>query len=296
MPVKIRLSRHGKKGYPFYHIVVADSRAPRDGRYIERLGMYNPNTNPATIEFDFDRALDWLHKGAQPTDTCRTLLSKKGVLMKKHLDEGVKKGAFSAEVSQQKFEAWLNEKDAKLLALKDQVAQGKDADKKKRLEAEAKVKETRAQAIAKKLAAEATAEQTTEGPVVEQPVEKLISKKHAKEPVAEKHVKEPVAEKPAEEVVAEKIVEEPVAEKPVTEEAIVEQPVAEEHVEKPVSKKHAKEPVAEQPVTEEPAEKPVSKKHAKEPKESVAKEPVEQSIEQPLEKPAESDEAPAAAE
>ena len=269
MPVKIRLSRHGKKGYPFYHIVVADSRAPRDGRYIERLGMYNPNTNPATIEFDFDRALDWLQKGAQPTDTCRTLLSKKGVLMKKHLDEGVKKGAFSAEVSQQKFEAWLNEKDAKLLALKDQVAQGKDADKKKRLEAEAKVKETRAQAIAKKLAAEATAEQTTEGPVVEQPVEKLISKKHAKEPVAEK---------------------------PVTEEAIVEQPVAEEHVEKPVSKKHAKEPVAEQPVTEEPAEKPVSKKHAKEPKESVAKEPVEQSIEQPLEKPAESDEAPAAAE
>jgi small subunit ribosomal protein S16 len=287
MPVKIRLSRHGKKGYPFYHIVVADSRAPRDGRYIERLGMYNPNTNPATIEFDFDRALDWLQKGAQPTDTCRTLLSKKGVLMKKHLDEGVKKGAFSAEVSQQKFEAWLNEKDAKLLALKDQVAQGKDADKKKRLEAEAKVKETRAQAIAKKLAAEATAEQTTEGPVVEQPVEKLISKKHAKEPVAEK---------PAEEVVAEKLVEEPVAEKPVTEEAIVEQPVAEEHVEKPVSKKHAKEPVAEQPVTEEPAEKPVSKKHAKEPKESVAKEPVEQSIEQPLEKPAESDEAPAAAE
>src|SRR5512145_2887008 len=110
MPVKIRLSRQGKKGYAFYHIVVADSRAPRDGRYIERLGVYNPNTNPATVDFDFDRALDWLQKGAQPTDTARSILSKKGVLVKKHLLEGAKKGAFTVEVAEQKFEAWVKEK------------------------------------------------------------------------------------------------------------------------------------------------------------------------------------------
>ena len=159
MPVKIRLSRHGKKGYPFYHIVVADSRAPRDGRYIERLGMYNPNTNPATIEFDFDRALDWLQKGAQPTDTCRSLLSKKGVFMKKHLIDGVKKNAFSAEVAEQKFESWLKDKVSKIEIQKDEVKQGKEAEKKQRLEAEAKVKEERAQAISKRLAAEKAAEE-----------------------------------------------------------------------------------------------------------------------------------------
>ena len=97
MPVKIRLARHGRKKGPFYHIVAADSRAPRDGRYIERIGIYNPKTNPATIELDFDKSLDWLMKGAQPTDTCRAILSYKGVLYKKHLLEGVKKNAFSAE-------------------------------------------------------------------------------------------------------------------------------------------------------------------------------------------------------
>lgn len=154
MPVKIRLSRHGKKGYPFYHIVVADSRAPRDGRYIERLGVYNPNTNPATIEVDFNSALDWLQKGAQPTDTCRSILSEKGVLIKKHLLEGVTKGAFSAEVAEQKFETWLKGKTSKVESILNQVSQNKDADKKQRLEAETKVKEARAQAIAKKLQAE----------------------------------------------------------------------------------------------------------------------------------------------
>lgn len=154
MPVKIRLSRQGKKGYPFYHIVVADSRAPRDGRYIERLGIYNPNTNPATVEFDFNSALDWLQKGAQPTDTCRSILSQKGVLMKKHLMEGVTKGAFSAEMAEQKFESWIKEKTVKTESQKTQVSQSKEADRKQRLEAEAKVKEARSQAIAKKLQAE----------------------------------------------------------------------------------------------------------------------------------------------
>ncbi len=154
MPVKIRLSRHGKKGYPFYHIVVADNRAPRDGRYIERLGVYNPNTNPATIEFDFNKALDWLQKGAQPTDTCRSILSKKGVMMKKHLMEGVKKGAFSEEIAEQKFNSWLVDKNSKLESVKINADKEKEADKQMRLEAEIKIKEAKAQAIAKRLASE----------------------------------------------------------------------------------------------------------------------------------------------
>ncbi len=166
MPVKIRLSRHGKKGYPFYHIVVADGRAPRDGRYIERLGVYNPNTNPATIEFDFDRALDWLQNGAQPSDTCRTILSGKGVFMKKHLLEGAKKGAFSVEVADEKFQAWMSKKNSAIIAQKENVVKDKEADKKERFEAEAKVKEAKAQAIAKKLQDERKAAEKAAAPVV----------------------------------------------------------------------------------------------------------------------------------
>lgn len=167
MPVKIRLSRQGKKGYPFYHIVVADSRAPRDGRYIERLGVYNPNTDPATIEFDFDKALDWLQKGAQPTDTTRSILSKKGVMMKKHLLDGVKKGAFSAEVAEQKFDAWMKEKDSKVQAEKDMIAKAKEADRNSRLKAETKIREARAEAIAKRLASESKAAASEEAPAAE---------------------------------------------------------------------------------------------------------------------------------
>ena len=178
MSVKIRLTRHGKKGYAFYHIVVADSRAPRDGRYIERLGVYNPNTNPASVEFNFDKALDWLQKGALPSDTCRSILSDKGVMMKKHLLEGVKKGAFTADVAEQKFQTWLKDKEAKAQAEKDKTVKEKEADKKQRFEAEAKVKEAKAQAIAKKLvkeeaakepevSAEATESTETEAPAAE---------------------------------------------------------------------------------------------------------------------------------
>ncbi len=152
MPVKIRLTRHGKKGFAFYHIVVADGRAPRDGRYIERLGVYNPNTNPATVDLNFDKTLDWLQKGAQPSDTCRSILSDKGVMLKKHLLEGVKKGAFSADVAEQKFQTWMKDKESKVQAEKDKSVKSKEADKKQRLEAEAKVKEAKAEAIAKKLA------------------------------------------------------------------------------------------------------------------------------------------------
>ncbi len=158
MPVKVRLTRRGRKRAPFYHIVIADSRAPRDGRFIESIGKYNPTTNPATIELDFDKALDWLQKGAQPTDTCRAILSYKGVMMKKHLLEGVKKGALTEEQAEEKFQAWMKEKESKIQAKVDTLKKGEDADAKKRLDAETKVREARAEELAKKNA-EAAAEE-----------------------------------------------------------------------------------------------------------------------------------------
>ena len=112
MATKIRLQRHGRKGYAFYQIVIADSRAPRDGRFIERIGSYNPNTNPATVDLNFERALYWLQVGAQPTDTTRNILSREGVCLKKHLLEGVKKGAFDEAAAEEKFQAWLKNKQA----------------------------------------------------------------------------------------------------------------------------------------------------------------------------------------
>ncbi len=160
MPVKIRLARHGRKRSAFYHIVVADSRAPRDGKYIERIGSYNPNTNPATIDLNFDKALTWLGNGAQPTDTARAILSYKGVMMKKHLLEGVKKGAFDEAEADKRFQAWLTSKEAKIQAKIDGLA-GKVADQSKdQLEREAKVNAERAEAINKRksdLAAEVEA-------------------------------------------------------------------------------------------------------------------------------------------
>ena len=128
MPVKLRLARHGRKRFAFYHIVAADGRAPRDGKFIERVGAYNPNTNPATIELDFDKALDWLLKGAQPTETVRAILSYKGVLMKRHLLAGVKKGAFDEAEAERRFEAWWKEKEAKVQSKRDWLAKEKDDD------------------------------------------------------------------------------------------------------------------------------------------------------------------------
>ena len=163
MPVKIRLTRQGRKKRPYYHIVVSDSRAPRDGRFIEKLGNYNPNTNPATIELDFEKSLDWVLKGAQPTDTCRAILSYKGVMYKKHLMEGVKKKAFSEEEAEKKFNTWLNGKEAKIQAEISSLEK-KDSDSKtKRLDHEAKVNEARAKEIAKKNArlAESAAKETS---------------------------------------------------------------------------------------------------------------------------------------
>ena len=136
MPVKIRLQRRGRKFATIFSIVAADSRAPRDGKFIEELGQYNPNTNPATITLDFDKSLEWLQKGAQPTDTCRAILSYKGVMYKKHLLEGVRKGAFDEAEAEKRFQVWMTDKEAKVQAKVDQLAAEKDSSAKKRLEAE----------------------------------------------------------------------------------------------------------------------------------------------------------------
>ena len=153
MPVKIRLSRQGKKGYAFYHIVAADSRAPRDGKYIERLGSYNPNTLPATVELNFDKALTWLNNGAQPTETCRNILSHEGVLLKKHLLEGVKKGAFSETEAETRFEKWKNEKQSKIESVKNEATKRKNELARKQKDSEVKAKEAKAKQVAEKLAA-----------------------------------------------------------------------------------------------------------------------------------------------
>jgi small subunit ribosomal protein S16 len=164
MATKIRLQRFGKKGKPFYHVVVADSRAPRDGKFIERLGSYNPNTNPATIELNFEKALDWMNKGAQPTDTARAILSYKGVLYKKHLLGGVKKGAFDEATAETRFEEWLTGKESKIEGKKDNPSKSKEEIKQAALAAEAKKKEDRAAAIVAKNTPveEATAEEAPE--------------------------------------------------------------------------------------------------------------------------------------
>lgn len=150
MAVKIRLQRHGKKDRAFFHIVVADSRAPRDGAFIEKLGVYNPTTNPATIDINFDSTLNWVLKGAQPSDTCRAILSYKGVMMKKHLQEGVIKGAITQDVADKKFAAWLGEKEGKVNAKKDRLSTESKSATKNRLDAEAKAKEAKAAKIAAK--------------------------------------------------------------------------------------------------------------------------------------------------
>ena len=162
MATKIRLQRHGRKGYAFYSIVIADVRAPRDGKFIEKIGTYNPNTNPATVDLKFDRALDWVMKGAQPTDTVRNILSREGVYMKKHLLGGVAKGAFGEAEAEAKFEAWKSDKQNGLAAQKAKLEESKKAEAKARLEAEQKVNEAKAKALAEKKAAEEAAKAAAE--------------------------------------------------------------------------------------------------------------------------------------
>ena len=177
MATKIRLQRFGHKGYAFYQIVIADSRAPRDGRFIERIGSYNPNTNPATIDLKFDRALYWLNVGAQPTDTVRNILSREGVLLKKHLLGGVKKGAFTEEVAEQRFQAWLANKQNATSALKLKAIDEAKKAAAARLEAEKEVNKAIAERVATKKAelAKAAAEAAAAAAAAEAPAEEAAA-------------------------------------------------------------------------------------------------------------------------
>lgn len=227
MATKLRLQRRGRKNYPFYQIIVADSRAPRDGKYIERIGSYNPNTHPATITLDFERALYWLQTGAQPSDTVRNILSEEGVLLKKHLLGGVKKGAFDEAEAEKRFEAWKNSKLQLAQKIMDKDDEQKRAEEKARLDAEKEVNKTRAEALAKKRAEEEAANAPA-------PVEE------AEAPVAEETVE-----------VAEPAVEEAAPAEPAVEETVEEIPAEVEETPAPAEKT----PVAEEaPAAEEPAE------------------------------------------
>ena len=221
MSVKIRLQRHGKKGKPFYWVVAADARSKRDGRYLEKIGTYNPNTNPATIELNLDSAVRWLHNGAQPTDTAKAILSYKGALLKHHLDGGIRKGALTQEQADAKLAAWLEAKAGKVDAKKDGLSKAQAAAKAKALKAEqavnAKRLEDAAKAEAEAIAAQSAVEEVEEAPIAEEVVAEVEET--------------PTTEVTAEEVVAE-VEEAPVAEVATEEEVaeVEEAPVATEEV------------------------------------------------------------------
>ena len=162
MATKIRLQRHGRKNYAFYPIVIADSRAPRDGRFIERIGSYNPNTNPATVTLNFERALYWVNVGAQPTDTVRRILSQEGVMLMKHLQGGVKKGSFDEAEAQKRFDAWKASKQARIDAQKSSMANKAEEAAKQRLEDEVAKNKAKAEEVAKKKAELAAAKAEAE--------------------------------------------------------------------------------------------------------------------------------------
>jgi small subunit ribosomal protein S16 len=206
MPVKLRLQRHGKKGKPFYWLVAADSRSKRDGRYLEKLGTYNPNTNPATVNIKIDEAVNWLEKGAQPTDTARTLLSYKGAMLKHHLNGGVRKGALTQEEADKKFAAWLEEKEAKIQAKKDGLSKEQAEAKAKRLAAEKAASEKRladaaaVEADAEEVAANEEAPTAEESTTEEAPsVQETTSEKNVEEATTEENTAETKEEVTSEE-------------------------------------------------------------------------------------------------
>ncbi|TDM00516.1 MAG: 30S ribosomal protein S16 [Flavobacteriaceae bacterium] len=196
MPARIRLQRHGRKAHAFYHIVVADARARRDGKFIEKLGIYNPNTSPSTIELNVDKALEWLHNGAEPTDTAKRLLSSKGVLMKKHLLDGVAKGAFNAEEAEKRFAKWLEDKNK---AIEEKAA---GAAKKKEEAKQAKIAAEKA-AAAEKLAAELKAQKEAEEAAAKEAEEAAANAEPAAEESQEAASEETATEEASEETAAE---------------------------------------------------------------------------------------------
>jgi small subunit ribosomal protein S16 len=248
MATRIRLARHGRKKNAFYHIVVADTRSPRNGRFIEKLGTYNPNTNPATIDINFDGAVEWLLKGAQPSDTARAILSYKGVMMKKHLMAGVSKGAFNEEEAEKRFTAWMENKEGQVADKKSELEKAAIAAEKAALAAEKAKSDERATAIALKnspMVEESTTEEVVaeETPAAEEPTtEEVVAEETpaAEEPTTEEVIAKetPAAEEPtAEEVIAE---ETPTAEEPTTKEVVAkETPAADETVEEPKAEETA---------------------------------------------------------
>ena len=208
MATRIRLQRHGKKNQPFYHIVIADGRAPREGRFIEKIGTYNTLTHPATINLDFDRALYWIETGASPSDTVRSILKHEGVYLMKHLRGGITKNAITETEANKKFENWKLEKDSKVSNVKREAADKNRAENKKRIEAESKIRET----IAKKVAAKYAVESAKEAQVVAEEIQEVVESTSV---VSLEVVEEPVKEEVS--IIAEKTIEEPVTEPPVAE-------------------------------------------------------------------------------
>ncbi|MEQ8243739.1 30S ribosomal protein S16 [Fulvivirga sp.] len=192
MSVKIRLTRRGRKSQAIYDVVVADARSPRDGKFIEKIGRYNPNVNPAFIELDEGKAFDWVMKGAQPTDTVRAMLSYRGVMYKKHLQVGVNKGAITQEEADKKFAAWQDEKLAKVEAKKDNLAKDTASKAKARKEAEEKVKEARAESLRKKAEELNASAEEAEAPVAEA-TEEAAETAEVEAPAAEAPVETPEA-------------------------------------------------------------------------------------------------------
>ena len=222
MSVKIRLQRHGKKGKPFYWIVAADSRSKRDGKYLEKLGTYNPNTNPAIIEIDVDSSVKWLQNGAQPTKTARNILSYKGIMLKYHLLGGVAKGAFDEEEAEKRFNSWLEEKAQRIEKKKSELEKLKEEQKAKALENEKIANEARIKAKEEALAAPAEETPAEEAPEEEAPAEKAPAEEAPAEKAPEEEA--PAEEAPAEEAPA----EEAPAEEAPAEEAQAEEAPAEE--------------------------------------------------------------------
>ena len=230
MATRIRLQRHGRKGKPVYNIVVADQRSPRDGKFIEKLGIYNPSTNPATINLNFDSTLDWMMKGAQPSDTAKSILSYKGILMKKHLLEGVKKGAFSEEEAEKRFTTWMESKNQKVADKSSTVLKVNEEIKKTALAAEIAKNEARAVEIASKkivVTEEENSEEVTEGNT-EEVVEET--------PLAEVKTEEVVEEAPVAETTTEEVVEKTLVAETTTEEVVEETPATEETTEEEKTK------------------------------------------------------------
>lgn len=225
MAVKIRLARRGRKKQALYDVVVADARAPRDGRFIEKLGRYNPNTNPATIELDDEGAFTWVMKGAQPTDTVRAILSYRGIMLKKHLQVGVNKGAITQEEADKKFDEWRAAKDAQVENKKSTLAKSAADSAKARKDAETKVKEERAAALRKRDEDAIAAVEAAEAPVVEESAEVEVAEEA---PVADMVEETPAAKEVEEVPVTEAEVEAPKAEAKEETPAVEEAPVEEE--------------------------------------------------------------------